>query len=283
FHASCGGMGLTGVIIEACMQLRSLRGAAIRRQSIPVSNLHESMTVLAENRASPYSVAWLDCLASGADIGRGVVYLGEHMEDEQLEFKSRRGLPVPFSTPSLLLNRFTMKVFNKLIYELNRHGRQTMKVPLERYFFPLDNIRHWNRLYGRRGFLQYQFVLPQESAETGINKVLGKIAAAGKGSFLSVLKQFGPANKNLLSFPMAGYTLALDFKYDRQVLPLLDELDSIVTDHGGRIYLAKDARMSEAVFKRGYPNWEQFREIKLRHDPGSVFASLQSQRLGLTG
>ncbi len=282
FHATCGGMGLTGVVTEASIQLTRLNGNRIKRQAIAVNNLEQSMALMEENIDATYSVAWLDCLAGGTSTGRGVLYLGEHEEGGKAELNKGWKIPVPFSTPAFLLNRYSVKAFNSLVFGFNNRGRRTSTVSLQRYFFPLDNIAHWNRLYGSKGFLQYQFVLPMESARQGIELVLNKVAAAGKGSFLSVLKQFGPANQNLLSFPLAGYTLALDFKYQASLLPLLDELDAIVTDHGGRIYLAKDARMSEAVFKKGYPGWEQFVAIKKRYDPGSVFASLQSKRLGLT-
>ncbi|MEX2470007.1 MAG: D-arabinono-1,4-lactone oxidase, partial [Pseudohongiellaceae bacterium] len=140
-------------------------------------------------------------------------------------------------------------------------------------------LRHWNRLYGRRGFLQYQLVLPQAE---GLRAILERVAAAGQGSFLSVLKQFGPGNDHLLSFPRSGYTLALDFKVSAGALTLLEQLDAIVREHGGRLYLAKDARMSEAMFKSGYPNWPRFLEIKRQVDPDDRFTSLQARRLGLS-
>lgn len=150
------------------------------------------------------------------------------------------------------------------------------------YFFPLDNIGNWNRLYGSKGFLQYQLVIPTDNARHGIAEVLTKVSSAGKGSFLAVLKKFGEANANLLSFPMAGYTLTLDFKNETSLFPLLDELDKIVVANGGRIYLAKDARMSESIFKAGYTNWEIFLAVKQQFDPSNMFGSLQSERLGLT-
>ena len=282
FHATCGGMGLTGIICDLTLQLTRVPGLSIRQRTLPAANLAECMDLLEANESATYSVAWLDCLARGEHSGRSIIYLGEHADDGDFTLKRRLSLSVPFNAPSFMLNRYSVAAFNSLLYSLRKRGSDNSSVDFDKYFFPLDNIRHWNRLYGRRGFLQYQFAIPQESAREGVDRVLRRIAKAGKGSFLSVLKQFGAGNQNLLSFPMAGYTLALDFKFENDLLPLLDELDRMVLDHGGRLYLAKDARMSEASFKSGYPNWEQFMEIKAKYDPNTVFASLQSRRLGLT-
>ncbi len=149
------------------------------------------------------------------------------------------------------------------------------------FFYPLDAIREWNRLYGRRGFVQYQFVLPREAGMAGLTLVLERIARSGHGSFLSVLKALGPANDNHLSFPMEGYTLALDFRVEPALFALLDELDAIVHDHGGRIYLAKDARMQREYVHRGYPYLDVFREVRMRYGAHRRFHSHQSRRLGI--
>ena len=163
-----------------------------------------------------------------------------------------------------------------------KHRENPSIVNYDSYFFPLDNIRNWNRLYGSKGFLQYQFVMPSSSAREGIREILKIVSESSKGSFISVLKKFGNANQNLLSFPTAGYTLALDFKNEPNVFPLLNKLDEVLLAHGGRLYLAKDSRMSEDVFKAAYPNWERFVEIKKTLDPSNTFGSRQSMRLGLT-
>ena len=175
-----------------------------------------------------------------------------------------------------------MRVFNSFLYNLYKKSTENSTINYDAYFFPLDNIGNWNRLYGARGFLQYQFVLPDSVALEGLTEILKRVSRAGKGSFLAVLKKFGGENRNLLSFPIEGYTLTLDFKQEITLFPLLDELDSVVIDYGGRLYLAKDARMSEETFKAGYPEWEEFRKIKDRIDPSTVFTSLQSRRIGLT-
>jgi len=174
-----------------------------------------------------------------------------------------------------------MRLFNRLYYKAAGRAASSSRIHYKKYFFPLDSINNWNRLYGSRGFLQYQFVMPSETAYQGVHEVLSRITAAGKGSFLSVLKKFGEANANLLSFPISGYTLTLDFKYEADLLPLLNQLDSIVVQHGGRLYLAKDARMSETVFKSSYPRWQEFADLREKIGATRVFSSLQSQRLGI--
>ena len=281
FAATCGGMGLTGVVLDATLMLTPIVSPLIRSRTLAAGNLEECLATLETNRQSKYAVAWIDCLSRGSRLGRGLVYLGEHAGEASPLVPPRKGpvLGVPFTTPGLLLNRHFMATFNALYYHRQRRRTKPEAVPYDRYFFPLDRLQHWNRLYGRRGFLQYQFVLPQAE---GLGTILERVAASGQGSFLSVLKQFGPGNDNLLSFPRAGYTLALDFKLGGNVMTLLDELDAIVRDHGGRLYLAKDARMSEATFRAGYPNWQRFLEIKRQVDPHNRFTSLQARRLGLS-
>ena len=282
FHATCGGMGLTGVIVEATLKLARISSTLISSQSIATRSLSHTIDQLEQMNDHRFVVAWVDCLARGEQLGRGIVHIGNHASGEHLARHRRRGPAVPFSMPAMLLNRHTIGGFNKLYYRLYNKPPREHLVSHDGFFFPLDNIRHWNRLYGRHGFLQYQFLLPGDTAEAGIAAVLARVAASGKGSFLAVLKKFGTGNRNLLSFPGPGLTLALDFKHQPSLFPLLEELDRIVLDHGGRHYLAKDARLGEPVFKAGYPAWAQFKAVKDRVDPGQRFASLQSRRIGLT-
>ncbi len=286
FRATCGGMGLTGIVVDATLSLAPIESSYIEQRSLIAPNLRACFELIEDNADSMYSVAWLDCLARGDSLGRSVLFVGEHAQarnrrsDRKAVGRSR--ISVPFATPAFLLNRTTMKLFNRSYFGLQglKEGKSTLDY--DSYFFPLDGIANWNRLYGSRGFLQYQFVMPGDAALDGITSVLDNISRLGKGSFLTVLKKFGEQNSNLLSFPRSGYTLALDFKHEATLFPLLDELDRIVLDHGGRLYLAKDARMSEETFKASYPNWEEFVAIKKEIDPNNRFASLQSNRLGLT-
>lgn len=281
FNATCGGMGLTGIILEATLRLQRVPGSAILQQTLRSANLEEVFAQFEEHAAATYSVAWLDCLARGSTLGRALLYLGEHAQDGRYLAPRPGRLSVPFDAPAFLLNRFSMSAFNALYYQRRVDPQARQRLEADSYFFPLDGIAHWNRLYGKRGFLQYQCVIPQDAALPGIRRVLQASGAAGKGSFLSVLKKFGPGNAHWLSFPLEGYTLALDFKHEPSLLPLLDELDRIVLDHGGRLYLAKDARMSADTFRRSYPRWEALRALRLASGADRLFNSLQSQRLGL--
>ena len=174
-----------------------------------------------------------------------------------------------------------MRAFNSTYFNLNKLGKHEKILHYEDYFFPLDGIHHWNRLYGSQGFLQYQLVIPTEAAREGVAAVLNECADKGKGSFLTVLKKMGAQNENFLSFPLDGYTLTLDFKYEPSLFTLLDTLDEIVMAHAGRLYLAKDARMTETTFKQGYPDWKKFMKVRNQVDPQNLFASKQSHRLGL--
>jgi len=281
FQTTCGGMGLTGIITSAVLNLRRINSPCIQQQTLRTRNLEETFHFLDTRRDSHYSVAWLDCMARGSDMGRSLVLLGEHADGPTTAARAsmKTRLAVPVTTPGWLLNRYSMRVFNSLYYHFPRSTEA--RVLWQPFFFPLDSIGHWNRLYGRRGFLQYQFVLPPETALDGMKDILGRIATAGKGSFLSVLKRLGPANNKLLSFPVDGYTLALDFRYQPSLLPLLDELDERVIDYGGRLYLSKDARMSRETFRSGYPQWQHFAELRQAMGAHRHFNSLQSQRLGI--
>ena len=281
FNATCGGMGLTGIIVDATLALRRVPGSAILQQTVRAANLPEVFARFEEHADASYSVAWLDCLARGDALGRSLLYLAEHAEDGRYQAPRSGALSVPCNAPAFLLNRYSMGAFNALYYQRRVDPQARQRIEADNYFFPLDGIAHWNRLYGAKGFVQYQCVIPQDAALSGITRLLSATSAAGKGSFLSVLKKFGPANAHWLSFPMQGYTLAMDFKFERSLLPFLDELDRIVLDHGGRLYLAKDARMSAETFRRSYPRWEDFQALRLASGADRLFNSRQSQRLGL--
>ena len=281
FYATCGGMGLTGVITEATFRLQPIRSGYIRSKTIKTAHLEETLNQLAQHHQVPYSVAWIDCLASGKTMGRSLVMLGEHVEEGEALPRKAAKWSIPVDLPSFLLNRFSVRAFNALYYHHPRSQQTERVVHYEPFFYPLDGIQHWNRMYGKKGFAQYQFVLPKASGLTGIQAVLKRIAASQRGSFLAVLKIFGKANRHLLAFPIEGYTLALDFKWERHLLPFLNELDRMVLDHGGRTYLTKDAHMSAETFRQSYPAWEDFCQIREKHGAHRVFHSLQSQRLGI--
>lgn len=281
FKATCGGMGLTGVILSATIQLKPIQSSRIIQRTLKANSLEEVCDFFDQNNASTYSVAWIDCLAKGARLGRSLLMLGEHAQDGIYEVPRTRTLNMPINLPPGILNQYSIKAFNALFYNKQIAKSNQVTLPFDSYFYPLDAIENWNRLYGKAGFFQYQFVLPKSVGMAGLKKILNTIAYSGRGSFLAVLKIFGKANDNLLTFPMEGYTLALDFKVCDENLLLAKELDAMVTDIGGKVYLAKDALISEPSFKTMYPQWEHFEEVRAKYGAIGKFSSNQSKRLGL--
>jgi len=281
FRATCGGMGLTGLIHAAALRLKPVNSSYIDQTTYKASDLRESLELFAVHAAEPYSVAWIDCISSGKSLGRSLLMTGDHAAAGELRAGARSGLTLPLDMPSSLLNRHTIKAFNTLYYHRIRDRVVRSHPHYEPFFYPLDSIGEWNRMYGNKGFTQYQFVVPKEAGYPAMKAILESIVESGKGSFLAVLKAFGKGNDNLLSFPMEGYTLALDFRIEQDLFPLLDRLDAMVLDHGGRIYLTKDARMSETTFRRCYPAWEQFQAVRESYGVRGRFTSLQSKRTGL--
>jgi decaprenylphospho-beta-D-ribofuranose 2-oxidase len=286
FWATCGGMGLTGIILDVKFRLKRINTAFIRQKQIRAGSLDEIMHLFGENNGYTYSVAWIDCLKSGKHFGRSILILGEHAPVDEVKTdrilmpKQKALFTVPFYFPSFVLNGFSVKIFNALYYARNYKRTMDSVVHYDGFFYPLDSILSWNKIYGKKGFVQYQFVLPLESSRDGLTDILARINRRGTGSFLAVLKLFGDQD-NLISFPMKGYTLALDFPIRPGLFEFLDELDRIVADYGGRIYLSKDARMKNEIFWRTYPYAREFKEILTRYDPENRFVSRLSQRLTL--
>ncbi|MCE7527908.1 FAD-binding oxidoreductase [Polynucleobacter sp. IMCC 30228] len=281
FHATCGGMGLTGTILSASFRLVPIKSSEIIETTIKAANLDAVLDGFEQFGASTYTVAWIDCLAQDENLGRSLLMVGEHAEDGPLTVADKNPLTMPVDAPSSLLNPFSIKAFNALYYAKAQNGLSTRRRSFESYFYPLDQILQWNKLYGKAGFMQYQFVIPTSAGREGLRQILKTIAASGQGSFLAVLKTFGKKNANYLSFPIEGYTLALDFKVTEPIFALMDQLDHLVLQYGGRLYLAKDARMSETTFKTSYPNWQDFEAVREHYHAIGKFASLQSKRLGL--
>ena len=282
FHATCGGMGLTGVILQASFRLKPINSSFIDEVTYKAPNLAAILELFEQYADSTYSVAWIDCSSRGKQMGRSLLMLGEHApEDLECRTTGKSKLTLPVELPNSTLNRYTIRAFNNIYYHRIMRSKRKRRIHYEPYFYPLDSINHWNRLYGRNGFTQYQFVLPREAGKQGLHAILKRIVDSHRGSFLSVLKAFGPENANYISFPKAGYTLALDFKLDAGIFEFLNELDRIVLDYGGRLYLTKDVRMGEAMFKDSYPRWQQFHEVRQKYGAIDTFNSLQSQRLGI--
>lgn len=267
FSASIGGLGLTGLISWAELQLIPVKNAFIQEESIQCENLDEMMTLFAASEQDyAYTVAWIDCLAQGAQLGRGIFTRGNHCSDLSLPVmhKPHRKLSVPFVFPPNCMNSLTVGAFNQLYFRkllIGKDGGKHKKsrMDYDSFFYPLDAIHHWNRLYGPKGFIQYQCVLV-ENALGAMQELLARIARSGQPSPLNVLKDFGGiASPGMLSFPRKGLTLALDFpNRGQKTLQLCNELDDVVRQAKGALYPAKDARMSPAMFAAGYPRLAEF-------------------------
>jgi FAD/FMN-containing dehydrogenase len=264
FSATIGGLGLTGLILWAEFRLKPIVNPFIDMERIQFSSLDEFIQISAEtDRRYEYSMSWVDILIGGKNVCRGIFMCGNNNRSRQLVGKpagKKLPLAVPFDLPSFVLNTFTVKAFNELYFHTQATKRVRRVVPYEPFFYPLDSIHEWNRMYGRRGFLQYQFVVPFESGFAAMEEIIGRIRRAGEGSFLTVLKTFGPVQSpGMLSFPRPGITLALDFSFHgEKTLQLLADLDTVVRRSGGAVYPAKDARMSAENFQAFYPRWQEF-------------------------
>ena len=284
FAQTIGGLGLTGIILEVTLQLHRIETTYLRQETIRSTNLNDTLALLKDTPEESYTVAWLDGSQKGQRLGRGLVSQGQHLSLDQLP-QSLQQKPlkvhrpsrfnIPVHLPGWVLNPFSIRSFNAIYYHWQSFRRRPGIVHYDPFFFPLDAIGNWNRLYGKSGFVQYQFVLPFENAEAGIRHLLSEVTRSACVPFLSVLKKLGTADPLAapISFPMPGFTLALDFKRTDRILPLLDKLDHILLDYGGRIYLAKDARLSRACFEKMYPGG-------FPHP--SRFHSLQSERLAIS-
>ena len=281
FHSTCGGMGLTGYITEVEIQLKKINSVTMNQKTIKTKNLKETFDVFESINQDCYSVAWIDCLSRGDALGRSLIISGDFDNDDNLHYSPKKRINIPFYFPSFVLNTISVRLYNWFYYHKVFKKITYKNIRFDGFFFPLDAIRNWNRMYGKNGFTQYQFVLPKKESYEGLKEILHEVASSGKGSFLAVLKLYGQENKNYLSFPLEGYSLALDFKIEKGVFELLNTLYNIVMKYNGRIYLSKDVRVTKKVFEKGYPQIEKFREIRKKYKLYSVFNSQQSKRVGI--
>ena len=261
FAATVGGLGLTGVVTWAELQLRRISGPQMDVESIRFGHLDEFFSLCDESeRDFEYTVAWIDCLGRGKHLGRGILQRANHATTAASGTSASRQLSVPFPLPISLVNPLSLRVFNTVHYHRQPARHKRTSEHFQGFFFPLDGILHWNRLYGPRGFYQYQCVVPGAVGREATAELLGKIAHSGLGSFLAVLKRFGPVESpGMLSFPREGVTLALDFpNKGERVQRLFAALDKVVSQAGGTLYPAKDGRMPGALFRGGYPRWQEF-------------------------
>ncbi|MDF2093106.1 FAD-binding oxidoreductase [Knoellia sp. 3-2P3] len=290
FDAVIGGMGLSGVITRARLRLVPIQTASMRVCTRRTADLDETMGALADaDQTHRYTVAWLDTLAHGKHLGRGVVSSGEHAPPASLDDHGRsplalarfsQGLAVaaPPTPPFNLLSPAGMRLFNQIYYHRAPLRPRTSHESISSFFYPLDVVNAWNRAYGPRGFVQYQFAVPHERT---VREVIECFQRNSNYGFLAVLKRFGPASGAPLSFPTKGWTLAVDFPATRELAGVLDRLDEMVVAGGGRVYLAKDARMNARLLPQMYPQLERWRELRATLDPRGIFVSDLSRRLQL--
>jgi FAD/FMN-containing dehydrogenase len=261
YNATIGGLGLTGLIVWAEIQLQKIPGPFLHTATIKFRNLDEFFDVSGENDSKfEFNVSWVDCTSQGQNLGRGLFMAGNFTEQRRSLPAAPPKLPFPCNAPGWLLNPLSMKAFNFAYYNKQRTNRVDALTHYHPFFYPLDAILNWNRLYGKRGFFQYQLVVPFEQDRSIIKDIFKIITASGRASFLAVLKTFGPlSSPGMLSFPRAGVTLALDFANDgTPTLALMEKLDQVVFSSGGALYPAKDARMSREMFRAAYPRVDEF-------------------------
>lgn len=283
FAATVGGIGLTGIMLAAGLKLRQVKSNAVLMKERPARDLEHFLSMQEEARdRHTYVVGWIDATARGRALGRGIL---ETADDSRSATDASMGprKRMPVEMPGFAMNRLSVSLFNALYYHrVPRDGRER-HTSLSQFLYPLDAVEDWNRLYGKRGFYQFQCVLPDAESPAGLRKLMEEISGAGTGSFLAVLKTLGGEGRGHLSFPMRGYTLALDFPARAGVTELLERLERITLDHGGRIYLAKDAAMSAESFAAMYPKLDAFRALLDRIDPDRHMDSDMARRLKIRG
>lgn len=289
FWATVGGMGLTGIIGEVTLKLIPIESALMKVHHHAAVNFEQLFRLMQDPKLDDrYTVAWIDSLATGKNLGRGIAMCGHHAAADEVpdnihgDIKPAPSHSIPFDLPTWVLNSRSISALNSHYYRREGGKRYPFLSNHDSYFYPLDAIGSWYRLYGKRGFVQYQCVIPDTTAFEGVRSLLEKLSNSRRPSFLAVLKRLGPQGRGLLSFPMSGYTLALDFPIrNNGLFVLLNKLDEIVLQHGGRVYLAKDARLSADSFRAMYPRYQEWLAIKNTVDPQNRFSSSLSRRIGI--
>ncbi len=287
FWATIGGMGLTGIIGTIVLKLVPIASTEMIVQHHAGEDLEQIFHTLTDPAFDDdYSVAWIDSTAENKNMGRGIVMTAHHAESDEVSphYKRKRGASqnIPVDLPGWLLNKHSIKLFNHYYFKKQSQKKQIFATDYQQFFYPLDNITHWNRLYGKKGFVKYQCVFPQKNAFEGIQQILKLECVRKNPGFLAVLKRLGHNSQGLLSFPMPGYTLALDIPFrDESTLDQLKIFDEIVLSSQGRVYLAKDASLSPEHFRQMYPRYPEWLTIKQKIDPANKFNSSLSRRLNI--
>jgi decaprenylphospho-beta-D-ribofuranose 2-oxidase len=290
FWATVGGMGLTGVVLRASVALLSIETSRVRVETERLQNFDAVCEAMGSDGADDdyrYSVCWVDLLATGSSMGRGVLTRGDHAQSSEVQnndplaYDPRLNVSAPGWVPNGLLNKWSIKAFNEAWYRKAPAKRHVGIESIPAFFHPLDGVNKWNRLYGKQGFIQYQFIVPLDRTDV-LRKVIETFSSAGVASFLAVLKRMGPQNLAPMSFPTEGWTLTLDMAAGiKGLAELLATVDTMVLDAGGRHYLAKDSHVAPTAVRRGYPRLEEWKQTRDEMDPMRVWRSDLSRRLGL--
>jgi len=280
FKATISGMGLTGFILDATFRVQKIKSTNFSVITKKANSLEEMLELFNEYMYYDYSVAWMDTSEFGKSLGRGVLILGKELEDNSFELLPNTKLNMSFMFPNFALNHITIKLFNSL-YNSISYKKNDFIANFDKFYYPLDILSNWNKIYGKNGFVQYQFVVPREHSYKTIKNIMQIMKSYKQSSFLTVLKFFGKSNDFYLSFPEEGFTLAMDFPIRINTFDMLNKMDDVILSNNGKLYLTKDARMSKEFFESTYSNLNKFREIKSKIDPNNKFSSLQSKRLGI--
>ena len=280
FHASCGGMGLTGIIISVKIKLLKIKSKIINTEIVKTKNLDETIKSFKKFNENKYLVAWVDALAKNEHIGRSIFFIGNHSNEGDLNFLEKIKFSIPKIFPGFLLNKYTIRFFNRIYYFIHKNNKK-VKQNLNNFFYPLDSIGSWNNLYGKNGFIQIQILITEKNFEEVICKTLEFFQYKKQFSFLTTLKELGIGNDNYLSFPSKGYTLTLDLKMNKDLKAIYEEFELLLMKYKTKVYLTKDSFMSKKYFEDTYKKLNKFKEIKNKYDPLNVIKSLQSKRLGL--
>ncbi len=281
FRATVGGIGLTGIITRIALRMQRIAGPAMRVRSQPCGDLDALLAAMADASGATHSVAWIDGTATGRRLGRGILETAEPGVPDERPAPPGRRITIPLDFPGWALNELSVRAFNEAYFRRVPKGGRTDVLHVAKFLYPLDRLSRWNRIYGRRGFYQFQCVLPFEAAAQGLRDLLEMVAQSRRASFLSVLKRMGPGRAGYLSFPRPGLTLALDFPAREGMEQFYATLVERVLAYGGRIYLAKDALLTAVAFARMYPEWPACRAVLERVDPRAIMHSDMRRRLGL--
>ena len=288
FVWTIGGMGLTGIITKAAFKLQEVESGWILKQNYATENIQETMSMFEKLCDSAYSVAWLDSTANGKNLGRSIIMTGEHLKKDSVPKKYlkknayllKRNLNIKFDFPAWFLNKISILFFNKIYFLFNKFKNKKEVINWDKFFYPLDRINNWNRIYGKRGFIQFQCVIPMSQSLSGIVEILNTLTKNDCYPFLSVLKRFGRSRSGL-SFPEEGYTLTLDFPVNKKNLEIIAVLEEITIKNSGRFYLSKDSTMSERIFASSDVRLREFNIFRSKSLSKKVFSSEQSKRLNI--